>query len=186
MIQHFLRSLRSLEHQDKPDLPSKMKGAYLANAAQQVADQARPGVIRAVRPWEANTRAVAKANPNRPRYAKWGWPNCQRWRSLLPAVKKRRKQPSDLPGWKGTARVEREVEEPGRPGWEAAGKAANYCRESITCGGPDQESDRPVRAGKRGNARGAKGPCRKRANVKGASDERRAAWLRSPLRNWDS
>ena len=65
-----LCSLCPLEYQDKPGSPSKLKGAYLANTAQQVADQACRGVIRATRPWEANTRAAAKANPNRPRYTK--------------------------------------------------------------------------------------------------------------------
>jgi hypothetical protein len=37
----------------------------------------------------------------------------------------------DLPGWLGTARVERLVEEPGRPCREEA-KAANARREDIT------------------------------------------------------
>ena len=67
------------EYQDKPDLPCELKGAHLANTAQQVANQACRGVICATRPWEANTRAVAKANPDRPRYTKWGRPDCRRW-----------------------------------------------------------------------------------------------------------
>lgn len=64
----------------------------------------------------------------------------------------------DLPGWLGTARVERSVEEPGRPCREEA-QATNRRREDITGAWPGRESERPIVAEKGGNARGAKGPC---------------------------
>ena len=45
------------------------------------------------------------------------------------------KHPPDLPGWLGTARRERSVEEPGRPGRAGDGKPdANGPREYITEG----------------------------------------------------
>ena len=74
-----------------------------------------------------------------------------RWRS------NRRMQPSDLPGWLGTARVERSAEEPGRP-CRAEAEATSAPWEYITAGRPGRESERPILAEKRGNARGAKGP----------------------------
>ena len=43
----------------------------------------------------------------------------------------RHKQPSDLPGWLGTARVERSAEEPGRP-CRVEAEATNVPREYIT------------------------------------------------------
>jgi len=54
-----------------------------------------------------------------------GWSQTDRWWS------NRRMQPSDLPGWLGTARVDRSVEEPGRP-CRAGAKATNGRREDIT------------------------------------------------------
>ena len=63
----------------------------------------------------------------------------------------------DLPGWLGTARVERSAEEPGRP-CRVGAEAANAPREYITAERPGRESERPIVAKKRGNARGAKGP----------------------------
>jgi hypothetical protein len=44
------------------------------------------------------------------------------------------KHPSDLPGWLGTARRERTVEEPGRPGRVGKGNRPNGPRECITEG----------------------------------------------------
>ena len=41
------------------------------------------------------------------------------------------KHPSDFPGWLGAARVDRSVEEPGRPGRVAA-KVVHGPREDIT------------------------------------------------------
>ena len=70
----------------------------------------------------------------------------------------RHKQPSDLPGWLGIARVERSAEEPGRP-CRAEAEATNGPWKYITAGRPGRESERPKVAEKRGNARGAKGPC---------------------------
>jgi hypothetical protein len=54
--------------------------------------------------------------------------------------------------------VDRSVEEPGRPCREEA-KVTNARREDITVERPGRESERPIVAWKRGNARGAKGPC---------------------------
>jgi hypothetical protein len=62
-----------------------------------------------------------------------------------------------LPGWLGTARVERSAEEPGRP-YRVEAKATNARREYITGVAALRESERPIVAKKRGNARGAKGP----------------------------
>jgi hypothetical protein len=47
------------------------------------------------------------------------------------------KHPPDLPGWLGTARRERSVEEPGRPGRAGKGQPdPNGLREYITKGRP--------------------------------------------------
>ena len=67
------------------------------------------------------------------------------------------KHSPDLPGWLGTARVERSVEEPGRP-CRVGANATNAPREYITVARPGRESERPIVAKKRGNARRAKGP----------------------------
>ena len=53
--------------------------------------------------------------------------------------------------------------EPGRPGWARRGQACrrvNATRERITAGRPSRESEGVIVASKRGNARGAKDPCR--------------------------
>jgi hypothetical protein len=65
------------------------------------------------------------------------------------------KHPLDLPGWLGAARVDRSVEEPGKPCWvvESQRGAGIHNREW-----PGRDSERPLVAKKRGNARGAKGP----------------------------
>jgi len=67
------------------------------------------------------------------------------------------RHPLDLPGWLGTARGDRAVEEPGRP-CQVEARATNAPRENITAVRPGRESERPIVAKKRGNARGAKGP----------------------------
>ena len=64
--------------------------------------------------------------------------------------------------------------------WESrrgGGDAANLCRESITGKGLRWQSERPIVARRRGNARGAKGPCLGHVE----SEERRAAWTAVPL-----
>ena len=53
--------------------------------------------------------------------------------------------------------MERSAEEPGRPCREEA-EATNAQREYITAERLVRESERPIVAEKRGNARGAKGP----------------------------
>ncbi len=62
-----------------------------------------------------------------------------------------REQPSSSPGWKGTARVDRSVEEPGRPGGVGINRVRpNAVGEDITPrSGPERESDRPIVAAKR-------------------------------------
>jgi hypothetical protein len=67
------------------------------------------------------------------------------------------KHPSDLPGWLGTARVERSVEEPGRPCGVVA-KAANARREDITVAAAQQgvgEAQSSEEAGQRPWSQGA-------------------------------
>ena len=60
------------------------------------------------------------------------------------------KHPSDLSGWLGTARRDRSVEEPGRPGRAGDGEPdPGGPREYITEGGPGRESERPIVAWKR-------------------------------------
>ena len=54
--------------------------------------------------------------------------------------------------------MERSVKEPGRPCGVGA-KATNAPEKDITVERPGRESERPIVAKKRGNARGAKGPC---------------------------
>jgi hypothetical protein len=68
------------------------------------------------------------------------------------------KHSPDLPGWLGTARRDRSVEEPGRPG-RARGQFDPQRPEGIhnRGNGSGRESERPIVAKKRGNARGAKG-----------------------------
>jgi hypothetical protein len=52
-------------------------------------------------------------------------------------------QPSDLPGWLGTARVDRSVEKPGRP-CRVTAQTVNVPREDITEERPCRETERPV------------------------------------------
>jgi hypothetical protein len=76
---------------------------------------------------------------------------------------------SDLPGWLGTARVDRLAEEPGRP-CRVGANATNAPRKYITVARPGRESERPILAKKRGNARGAKGPYCKHDSVRGGEN----------------
>jgi hypothetical protein len=66
-------------------------------------------------------------------------------------------QPPDLPGWLGTARVDRSVEKPGRP-CRVAAQAVNIPRKDITEERPCRETERPIVAKKPRNGGGAKGP----------------------------
>ena len=61
--------------------------------------------------------------------------------------------------------MERSAEEPGRP-CRVEAEATNVPREYITAGRPGRESERPIGAEKRGNARGAKGPYWKHESVR--------------------
>jgi hypothetical protein len=81
----------------------------------------------------------------------------------------------DLPGWLGAARGNRSAEEPGKSYWEAKSyhEAGINNREW-----PSRMAERLVVVKKRGNARGAKGPCRRSVE----SEERRAAWRKRTLR----
>jgi hypothetical protein len=65
--------------------------------------------------------------------------------------------------------VERSAEEPGRP-CRAGANATNPPREYITVARPGRESERPILAKKRGNARGAKGPYCKHDSVRGGEN----------------
>lgn len=69
----------------------------------------------------------------------------------------------DPPGWLGTARAERSVEEPGRP---SVWVEPNVSGEEITSGRHAWESAGLIVVGKRGNARGAKGPYRPQAEAR--------------------
>ena len=71
----------------------------------------------------------------------------------------------DLPGWLGTARVDRSAEEPGRSG-RVAGNSQHRQGIHNLCGGPHRKTERPIVARKRGNARGAKGPYCKHVDCK--------------------
>ena len=62
----------------------------------------------------------------------------------------------DLPGWLGTARRDRSVEEPGRPG--RTGGSPNDPRESITEGRIWPGVGEARSSEETGNDRGAKGP----------------------------
>jgi len=75
----------------------------------------------------------------------------------------------------GTSRRE-SSNEPGH----MAEQFANLREESITrCEALQRESERPIVALRRGNARGAKGPYHKHVSIK----ERKADWETSLLRN---
>ena len=74
------------------------------------------------------------------------------------------------PGWEGTAGVDRSTEEPERPDRRDPSRAwggRNRRRKSITAVGPGRESEGAIVAWKRSNFRGAKGPCRIDAFVRG-------------------
>lgn len=108
----------------------------------------------------------------------WVWPTCQRWRSLPPAVKQRARATAGHLGVVG----EGALGQSHRGTWEArhgGDHVTNVWGESITGKRPCRESERPIVAEKRGNSRGAKGPCLGDAE----SDERSAAWSIDPLRN---
>ena len=84
---------------------------------------------------EANLRAVAQANPIRPRDAKAKVASLPKMMKPDIGGEAMSKHLSDLPGWLGTARRNRSVEEPGRPG--RAGECslnADGPREYITEG----------------------------------------------------
>ena len=72
-------------------------------------------------------------------------------------------------GERGSARGDRSVEEPGRPGG-AEGKALDAAGEDITLGWPGRESDRPIVAKKRVMIVEPRGPNAERAE----SEEGRA------------
>ena len=63
--------------------------------------------------------------------------------------------------------------------WSGSGVEARSAswRKCITASGPDRESERPIVAGKSGNADEAKGPCWKQADVRGKENR-----LGQPLR----
>ena len=65
--------------------------------------------------------------------------------------------------------MERLAEEPGRP-CRVGANATNAQRESITVARSGRESERPIVAKKRGNARGAKGPYCKHDSVRGGEN----------------
>jgi len=65
--------------------------------------------------------------------------------------------------------VERSAEEPGRP-CRVGANATNAPREYITIARLGRESERPIVAKKRGNARGAKGPYCKHDSVRGGEN----------------
>jgi hypothetical protein len=101
-----------------------------------VAEPEREGATLLVETGEANLRAVTQVNPIRPRDAmevaslpKMMKPDIggEAMSTHLP----------DLPGWLGTARRDRSVEEPGRPGRAGEGQPdPNGAREYITEGRP--------------------------------------------------
>ena len=69
------------------------------------------------------------------------------------------KHSSDLPGWLGTARRNRSVEEPGRPGRVGQGQPDPHePREHITEGRPWPGVGEAHSSEEAGNDRGAKGP----------------------------
>ena len=160
------------------------------------------GAKRRDPPWTAKVRAVAKANPIRPRYAK---PVVASLPEMLkPAIygeaRSECTRRTIRGGWGLRVPKERlrNLGDPVRgPGQERAAKAGALWSRVAACGGRDvsgsalapqlepaclgqrrwgnhnplgvrsRESERPIRAEKRGNARGAKGPYFSRVFIKG-------------------
>ncbi len=84
---------------------------------QQVAKRAARGVIRDVEAPLSERASRSESEPDSASLRKWRAASPpesgearRRWRS------NEHKQPSGLPGWLGTARADRSIEEPGRPG----------------------------------------------------------------------
>src|SRR5216684_7136334 len=97
------------------------------------------------------------------------------------------KQPSGLPGWLGTARRDRSVEDPGRPGRAGNAVGPNGPRKSITEGRPWPGVGEARSSEEAGNDRGAKGPywkhccCKREGEPLGRkSDYGRMGAYRSP------
>src|SRR5271157_4602060 len=68
-----LAILAALEYQAKPGWSCELKGVHHVNCSfVHVAEPERGGATRLVETGEANLRAVAQANPIRPRYANGG------------------------------------------------------------------------------------------------------------------
>ncbi len=160
------------------------------------------GAKRRDSPWTAKARAVAKANPIRPRYAK---PVVASLPEMLKPViygeaRSECTRRTTRGGWGLRVPKERSrnLGDPVRgPGQERAAKAEALWSRVAACGGRDvsgsalapqlepaslgqrrwgihnpfgvrsRESERPIRAEKRGNARGAKGPYFSRVFIKG-------------------
>jgi len=174
----------------------------LGNLAWRVARSSGvvPGAKRSVPPWTAKARAVAKANPIRPRYAKPVMASLPEM--LKPAIYGEARSECTRRvtrgGWGLRVPKERSrnLGDPVRgPGQERAAKAEALWSRVAACGGRDvsgsahapqlepaslgqrrwgnhnplgvrsRESERPIRAEKRGNARGAKGPYCNYANI---------------------
>src|SRR6266853_3221 len=97
------------------------------------------------------------------------------------------KQPSGLPGWLGTARRDRSVEDPGRPGRAGNAVGPNGPRKSITEGRPCPGVGEAHSSEEAGNDRGAKGPywkhccCKRKGEPLGRkSDYGKMGAYRSP------
>ena len=106
------------------------------------------------KPEEANLRAVAKANPFRPRDASEGGQPAKDGEALYRRGSNGRLHTPSLPGWLGTARVKRSVTEPGRPRF-VLGRLSSQTGQQLGAGinnrspSEDGESDRLIVAGKR-------------------------------------
>ena len=81
-----------------------------------VAEPERVGAIWLVETGEANLRAVTQVNPIRPRDAYMEVASLPKMMKPVTGGEAMSKHSPDLPGWLGTARRDRSVEEPGRPG----------------------------------------------------------------------
>ena len=80
------------------------------------------------------------SEPDSASLRQWEWPVRRIW--MKPAIdgeSNGRTQPSDFPGWLGTARADRSAEEPGRPAFCFCGRRTAHS------------------SGEAGNDRGAKG-----------------------------
>lgn len=118
-------------------------------------------------PWIEPVSRSNQANLNEPRYTKARVASLSK--KLKPEIRREvifKRSGGTLRGQRGQRAGKVELGRLGDPCRRLRLERSERCSESISCALAVWESERPVVAKKRGNARGAKGPLQKRSGLK--------------------